>query len=276
MGGRVLLDTRVERLVRDEHGVTAVEALTPEGPVSFPCTHVISSMPLSSLLLSMDPPVPELDREAADGLGYRDFLTVALVIPEEAGFPDNWIYVHAAEAKVGRIQNFGSWSPDMVKEGRTCLGLEYFVDEGDELWNAADDDLVALATRELATLGLVSPDKVERGFVVRVPKAYPMYDETYQANVAVIRSWIADHTPNVYPAGRNGMHRYNNQDHSMVTALLSVENILGADNDIWSVNVEEDYHEEVQSPAPSRSGPRGTGRDAPIIPREAYRQVTVE
>ena len=142
--------------------------------------HVISSMPISALLRAMDPPPPAEVLAAADGLTYRDFLTVALVVPEEDGFPDNWIYVHAPDVRLGRIQNFGSWSPYLVKEGRTCLGLEYFVFEGDDLWTMADDDLVELGRRELGILGLVDPDKVEAGYVVRMPKAYPMYDDTLQ------------------------------------------------------------------------------------------------
>ena len=183
---------------------------------------------------------------AADGLKFRDFLTVALVVPEASGFPDNWIYIHDPNVEVGRIQNFGSWSPYLVKDGRTCLGLEYFVDEGDRLWNSADEDLVAQGTRELAALGLSQPSDVESGYVVRMPKAYPIYDYTYKSNVDVLRGWLAEHASNVYPVGRNGMHKYNNQDHSMYTAMLSVENMLGASHDIWSVNVEEEYHEEAK------------------------------
>jgi len=232
--------------------------------------HVISSMPFPHLLRAMDPPVPENVRAAADGLGFRDFLTVALVIPERDGFPDNWIYIHAPEVEVGRIQNFGSWSPYLVKDGRTCLGLEYFVFEGDEMWNKADDELIEQAKRELQVLGLVDPAVVEAGYVVRMPKAYPVYDEHYKANVAVLRSWLELHAPNVHPVGRNGMHKYNNQDHSMYTAMLTVENILGADNDIWTVNVEEEYHETGGPKGRPRTEGEGTGRDAPIIPRSAY------
>jgi UDP-galactopyranose mutase len=132
----------------------------------------------------------------------------------------------------------------MVKDGKTCLGLEYFVFEGDELWNSSDHDLVELGKSELGRLGLVRPERVEAGYVVRMPKAYPMYDDVYTEQVGVLRGWLAEHAPNVYPVGRNGMHKYNNQDHSMFTAVLSVDNILGADHDVWAVNVEKDYHEE--------------------------------
>jgi protoporphyrinogen oxidase len=210
---------------------------------------------------------------AADALKYRDFLTVALVVPVEAGFPDNWIYIHSPDVQVGRIQNFASWSPYMVKEGFTCLGLEYFVFEGDELWTMADDDLVALGARELERLGLARAADVSAGYVVRMPKAYPVYDEGYREAVDVLRGWIAQAAPNVHPVGRNGMHKYNNQDHSMLTALLSVENILdGAGHDVWAVNVDEDYHEEQTSTKRSGTGRPGasygaTGRDAPVLPR---------
>ena len=147
--------------------------------------------------------------------------------------------------EVGRVQNFGQWSPYLVKEGRTCLGLEYFVNIGDKLWNSSDEDLINQGIHELQVLGLVDPEVIEGGYVVRMPRAYPMYDNDYQKNVETIRSWLDTHAQNVYPVGRNGMHRYNNQDHSMLTAMLSVENIFGASHDIWQVNVEEDYHEEI-------------------------------
>jgi UDP-galactopyranose mutase len=212
----------------------------------------------------MDPPVPAEVKAAADGLSYRDFMTVALVVPMEYSFPDNWIYIHSPKVKVGRIQNFGSWSPYLIKEGRTCLGLEFFVFEGDEFWNSSDDDLIAQGKRELEVLGLVDADKVEAGYVVRMPKAYPVYDEDYRANVDLIRAWLAEHASNVHPVGRNGMHKYNNQDHSMYTAMLTVENIaLGGHHDIWAVNVEEEYHEEKAAEGPERGV---LVSDAPITP----------
>ena len=238
---------------------------------TFDCTHVVSSMPMGALLRAMDPPVPDDVRAAADGLSYRDFMTVALVVPLEYSFPDTWIYIHDPDVEVGRVQNFGSWSPYMVKEGRTCLGLEFWVHEGDEMWSKSDDDLVEQAKRELQHLGLVDPARVEAGYVVRVPKAYPVYDETYTDNVDVLRAWIAAETPNVYPTGRNGMHRYNNQDHSMLTAMLSVENIMaGATHDVWTVNVDAEYHEEHEDPSKNGS----TGRDAPVLPRAALDAAT--
>ncbi|MCB1282989.1 MAG: FAD-dependent oxidoreductase, partial [Microthrixaceae bacterium] len=166
---------------------------------------------------------------------------------------------------VGRIQNFRSWSPYMVKDGYTCLGLEYFVFEGDGMWTSTDEDLIELAKRELAILGLADPALITEGYVVRMPKAYPTYDEHYAANVEVMKAWLAANATNVHPVGRNGMHKYNNADHSMLTAMLTVENIAqGAHHDIWAVNVEEEYHEEKAA-----SSPQGTGRDAPVIPSTA-------
>jgi len=259
-GSKVIMQTAVTRVHHRDGRAVSVTAETEGVPTTYDATAVISSMPMSALLEAMDPPVPADVLAAARGLKYRDFITVALVVPEHYSFPDNWIYVHSPDVFVGRVQNFGSWSPYMVKPGRTCLGLEYFVSVGDDLWEMSDDDLVALGARELERIGLVDATQVEVGYVVRTPKAYPFYDGTYRANVDVMRGWIATNTPNVYPVGRNGMHKYNNQDHSMFTAMLSVDNIYGAHHDIWTVNVEQEYHEEG-----STTGTSGTGRAAPII-----------
>jgi protoporphyrinogen oxidase len=243
-GAKVVRDATVTA-IQHEHGrAVGVVSLTDGVPTVHECTDVVSSMPISALLRAMEPPVPAEVLAAADSLRYRDFITVALVIPEADGFPDNWIYVNDADVKVGRIQNFGRWSPYLVKDGRTCLGLELFVNEGDEWWTMADADLIENGKRELAQIGLLDPSKVEAGYVVRMPKAYPFYDAKYKEHVATLAAWLTEHAPNVYPVGRNGMHRYNNQDHSMLTAMLSVENIFGANHDIWGVNVEAEYHEE--------------------------------
>ncbi|HZU72576.1 MAG TPA: NAD(P)/FAD-dependent oxidoreductase [Acidimicrobiales bacterium] len=274
-GSTLAMGTTVASVQHRDGRAVAVLAIGPDGETTrYRADHVVSSMPLTELVQSMDPPAPAEVLEAADGLSYRDFLTVALVVPESAGFPDNWIYVHSPEVRLGRIQNFGSWSPFLVKDGRTCLGLEYFVFEGDDLWESSDEELVRLGTDELGRLGLVRPEDVEAGYVVRMPKAYPVYDEGYQDRVMVLRRWLEENAANVHPVGRNGMHRYNNQDHSMYTAMLTVENMLGAHHDIWSVNVEAEYHEESSAPAgaPSSNGkgamsPAGTGRDAPVLPR---------
>jgi protoporphyrinogen oxidase len=271
-GCKVLMNTRVVAINHHDGRAVSVLAEAADGArTEYPCDHVISSMPISQLLQAMEPDAADTAIRAADDLRYRDFLTVALVVPERFSFPDNWIYVHSKEVKVGRIQNYGSWSPYLVKEGRTCLGLEFFVFEGDETWNTPDEELIELGKRELAVLGLVDPTKVEAGYVVRMPKAYPFYDEYYKANVARIVEWLEDCAPNVYPVGRNGMHRYNNQDHSMLTAMLTAENIAtGSHHDVWSVNVEEEYHEEASGTDDPRVGTRGTGRDAPVISRSAY------
>ena len=269
-GGDVRMETRATAVHLEDGRAVAVTVESGGSTTRIPASHVISSMPFTALARVMDPPVPAEVAAAADDLHYRDFLTVALVVPESRGFPDNWIYIHSPDVQVGRIQNFGSWSPFLVKDGRTCLGMEYFVFEDDELWSSRDDDLIAMATKELAAIGLVDPSDVEAGYVVRMPKAYPVYDEVYADKVDVLRRWFEANAPNVHPVGRNGMHKYNNQDHSMYTAMLSVENIHGAHHDIWSVNVEEEYHET----ADNRDGSgtpvgAGTGRDAPILPRRA-------
>jgi protoporphyrinogen oxidase len=244
-GTKVVFDSLVNKIEHADGRAFAVTAESNGVTNRYECTDVISSMPISALLEAMDPPVPAEVIKAAESLRYRDFMTVALVVPEEYGFPDTWIYIHDPDVEVGRIQNFSSWSPYLVKDGRTCLGLEFFVQEGDEMWTKSDADLVEQGKRELQHLDLVEAGKVEDGYVVRMPKAYPFYDWEYKANVDILRKWLEEHAPNVHPVGRNGMHRYNNQDHSMYTAMLTVENIYGAAHDVWSVNVEEEYHEEV-------------------------------
>ncbi len=246
-GSTVLMESPVIAIRHADGVATAVVSSGPDGLVEHPCSHVVSSMPMPLLLKAMDPPPPADVVAAADGLTFRDFLTVALVVPEADGFPDNWIYVHSPDVELGRVQNFGSWSPYMVKDDRTCLGLEYFVNEGDKLWTMDDADLIELGKNEMHQLGLLDPTRVQEGYVVRMPKAYPMYDAGYTDRVEVLKAWLAENAPNVYPVGRNGMHKYNNQDHSMYTAMLTVENILGANHDIWAVNVEEEYHEEASA-----------------------------
>ena len=243
-GTKVILNSRVTETHHANGRAVAVTTETDGVPTRYECTHVISSMPIGMLLQSMRPHVPEAVSAAADALRYRAHITVALVLPETDSFPDNWIYINDPNVKVGRVQNFGRWSPYLVKDGRTCLGLELFVDEGDEWWTKSDSELIEIGTRELEQIGLIDGADVESGYVVRMPRAYPFYDAEYQAHVAVLADWLAQHVPNVYPVGRNGMHRYNNQDHSMLTAMLSVENVFGAHHDIWTVNVDAEYHEE--------------------------------
>ena len=251
-GGTIVMHATAEVIRHDAGKVTEIVVRTAEGEMTMPASGgVISSMPLGHLVNALEPAPPADVLEAASTLTHRDFLTVAITVPEDAAFPDNWIYIHAPDVEVGRVQNFRSWSPQMVPEsGKTCLGLEYFVTEGDELWTSSDDDLVALGTAEMERLGLLEPGVVEQGFVVRMPKAYPMYDASYHDNVDVLRGWLDANVTNVHPVGRNGMHRYNNQDHSMYTAMLTVENIVdGTSHDVWEVNVEAEYHEEVAEEA---------------------------
>jgi protoporphyrinogen oxidase len=256
-GSTVEFDARVTKIEHHDGRAVAVTSTRDGVETRHECTDVISSMPISQLLEAMDPPVPDDVLKAARSLRYRDFMTVALVVPENFGFPDTWIYIHDPDVEVGRIQNFSSWSPYLVKDGRTCLGLEFFVQEGDEMWTKSDADLVEQGKRELAHLHLVDPEKVEAGYVVRMPKAYPFYDWVYKQNVQVLRDWLGAHAANVHPVGRNGMHRYNNQDHSMYTAMLTVENLFGANHDVWSVNVEEEYHEEARHEEGPAEAPQG-------------------
>ena len=272
-GSTVEMETTVVGVRHADGRATGVVARRSDGSVvEHACTDVISSMPISQLLEAMDPPVPDDVKAAAADLRYRDYLIVALVLPAQVvDFDDNWIYIHDPDVRTMRIQNFGSWSPYMVKEGWNTLGLEYTVWEGDEEWNADDEWLIERAKRELEQLGLARAGEVGAGYVVRQPKAYPIYDDRYRANVDVLRAWLAEHVANVHPVGRNGMFRYNNQDHSMFTAMLTVENIMtGSAHDVWEVNVEEEYHEEQLSGG-SRSGvpgSHGTGRDAPVLRRD--------
>jgi protoporphyrinogen oxidase len=217
----------------------------------FPAEHVISTMPVRSLVRAIEPRPPEHVRAAGEGLRYRDFIAVALILNREALFPDNWIYIHTPGVKVGRIQNFNNWSAAMVPEpGRTCLGMEYFCFKGDGLWDAADADLIRQASTELEALGLAKASDVVDGAVIRMPKAYPIYDGEYRGYLDTVREFI-DPIANLHTVGRNGMHKYNNQDHSMLTAMMAVWNMQGAQHDIWSVNTDFEYHEEQRLEPPS-------------------------
>ncbi len=231
--------------IRHEAGrVTEIVAESEDGERVVAVDGVLSSIPLSELILSLDPAPPHDIVNAAKRLRYRDFCLVALVIDDEQPFPDNWIYLHDPGTRAGRVQNFGAWSPDMVRPGTTCLGAEYFCSEGDEIWEMDTDDAVALATKELAGIGLLDPAKVVDGVKVRVPRAYPMYDKGYREAVLILRGYLAGFE-NLETFGRNGLHRYNNQDHSMWTAILATLNHLdGTDYDVWSVNADDEYHEE--------------------------------
>jgi protoporphyrinogen oxidase len=241
LGGEVRLGWPAERLIVDGSRVVAVQS----GGERVQPAHVISSLPLRTAVAITSPEVPVAVSAAARGLRYRDFLTVALVIEGRDLFPDNWIYVHEPAVRVGRIQNYRSWSPWMVPDpANASVGLEYFCFEGDELWSRSDGDLLALATREIAQLRLADPARVRGGYVARVPKAYPIYDSDYAQRILTIRGWL-ETVDNLQQIGRNGLHRYNNSDHSSLTAMRAVENLLsGASHDIWAVNAESVYHEQ--------------------------------
>jgi protoporphyrinogen oxidase len=273
-GTQVLTETRATT-IRHADGLaySVVSQNCERGTEAFSCSAVISSMPISELVSIMEPPPPDLVLDSARDLRYRDFYTVALVVPAEAvPWTDNWIYIHDPNVRTMRIQNFGSWSPFLVKEGKNVLGLEYTMFRNDPVWSIPDEELIEQAKNELDFLGLVPRDAIETGYVVREPDAYPIYDDRYKANVDVIRAWLDANVQNVHPVGRNGMFRYNNQDHSMYTAMLTVENIVdGTSHDIWEVNVEEEYHEEEVSSR--HGGSLGTGRDAPVLPRSALDAV---
>ncbi len=242
--GQVLMGHALGQLASDGEGGWRLSTEGPDGKTVIAAKHAISSAPMRELARRMHP-LPETTPQASD-LKYRDFLTVALMIKSEDLFPDNWIYIHDSKVKVGRVQNFRSWSPEMVPDPDVaCVGLEYFCFEGDGLWSMADEDLVELGKREMAILGLVDPAKVIGGAVVRQEKAYPVYDGEYAANVDAMRRELEAKYPTLHLVGRNGMHRYNNQDHAMMTAMLSVENILAGERiyDTWCVNEDAEYHE---------------------------------
>jgi protoporphyrinogen oxidase len=208
--------------------------------------HLLSSMPMRQLVHGLRPKVSDQALHAADSLKYRDFLTVAVILKDRQQFDDNWIYIHDPKVKVGRVQNFKSWSPEMVPDPElNCYGLEYFCFEGDGLWAASDQELIELAKKELAQIGLAKPEDIIDGCVVRQRKAYPVYDDDYATHVETIRAELEERFPTLYLVGRNGMHKYNNQDHAMMTAMLCVENILAGRKvyDLWRVNQDAEYHE---------------------------------
>jgi len=251
-GGEILMGSKLAALSRDpKTGLwTIAVRACGEQVQTFTARHVISSAPLTELVAALAP-APACAAAAA-GLRYRDFLTVALIVEKPDLFPDNWIYIHEPAVKVGRIQNFRSWSPEMVPDpSRSCLGLEYFCFEGDRLWSAGDGELIGLAKKELEQIGLATWNEVKDGCVVRVRKAYPIYDDGYRTRVKAIRGELVERLPGLHLVGRNGMHKYNNQDHAMMTAMLTVRNILAGRTvyDIWNVNEDAEYLEEGTSGA---------------------------
>ncbi len=244
-GNAVDMDRKVEAIEHDGSAVTALVARDSTGKrIRYTGEHFVSTLPIRTLIRSMQPAAPEAVIRAAESLKYRDFLTVVLIADRAETFPDTWIYIHEPDVRLGRVQNFKNWSPDLVPDpSKTSLGLEYFCFEGDDLWTMPDADLIALGRREIDAIGLVKASEVIDGCVVRMPKAYPVYDDAYREHLGVIRGWLKS-LPNLELAGRNGMHKYNNQDHSMMTAVLAARNILGLGHfDTWKVNTDAEYHE---------------------------------
>jgi protoporphyrinogen oxidase len=257
MGGKVLLGQRVTGCRYDASSRTWT--VTTDGGEIFSGEHVISSMAIQGLARAIEPKFSAPAMRAAQSLKYRDFLTVGLILKDRDAFSDNWIYIHDPRVKVGRIQNYKSWSPEMVPDAEhCCYGLEYFCFEGDGTWNMQDADLIELAKRELQQIGLAQVEDIIDGYVIRQVKAYPVYDDEYATHVAAVRAEVDQRCPNLHLVGRNGMHKYNNQDHAMMTAILTARNIIaGAQHyDVWQVNQDAEYHEAGGAGEQSVSGLR--------------------
>lgn len=250
-GGEVRMRSRATRLLWEGRRVQGVEVTERSADGADhryieAADHVLNTMALTDLIAAFDPPPPEPVRAAAARLRYRDFLIVTLILDHPDPFPDNWVYIHSSEVKVGRIQNFRAWSAEMMPNSRQAsIGMEYFCHEGDGLWAMSDADLIELGAAELEQLGLAPKASVVDGSVIRQVKAYPVYDGEYGEALDVIAGWLGQFE-NFQTIGRNGLHRYNNQDHSMLTGMLAARNILGERHDVWTVNVERSYHEEFE------------------------------
>jgi protoporphyrinogen oxidase len=245
-GATLRLGQEVVRIERTANRLSAAVVAAPGGTERIAGEHVITSIPLRALVARLDPAAPEAVRRAADRLRHRDYLTVCLILRRAHLFHDNWIYVHDPSVQVARIQNYKNWSPDMVPDpSRTSLGLEYFCKQGDGLWSRSDAELVELAARELEAIGLARDGDVEDGCVFRVKEAYPVYDATYRENLEVVRAFLAG-LANCQTIGRNGLHRYNNQDHAVLSGLLAARNLLGGRRyDVWNIGTEAEYLEEA-------------------------------
>ncbi|WP_243714058.1 NAD(P)/FAD-dependent oxidoreductase [Nostoc sp. 106C] len=243
-GSQVSLNTKVTRIQREGTNIKSITVQQDGKICKITGEHFISTMPVTILVNHLDPPAPDDVIQAAKSLNYRNFIIVSLIIDAKDLFPDNWIYVHSSEVKVGRIQNFKNWSAAMVPDAnKTCLGMEYFCSDGDDIWTMSDSELLDLATSEVARLGIANANIVEDGVVLRQAKAYPVYDRDYRQHLQVIQKFLA-RFDNMQTIGRNGMHRYNNQDHSMLTGMLAVRNLLGEKHNLWEVNTERSYYEE--------------------------------
>ncbi len=260
-GVQIVLNAPVERLRWRAGRIVAAEA----GGRAWEGSHFISSVAIRDLIEKFEPRAPEPLQGVGEKLKYRDFITVALMVRASEVFPDNWIYLQEPGVIAGRVQNYKNWSPEMTPNPEmTCLGVEYFCSEGDTLWNRPDAELIELAKQEMADLGLVRADRVVDGAVVRMPKAYPVYDRGYQQGLAVVRDFLAS-VPNLQLIGRNGMHRYNNQDHSMLTGILAARNVAGSHFDLWNLNLDKDYLEE--GPLISGAELAALEKSQPLVPR---------
>ena len=262
-GGQVVMGLGVTGASWDAvAGLWTVTAEDASGKAqTFTAHHLISSAPIRELIPGLTPTVEPQVKTAAEALRYRDFMVVALIVKDRNVFDDNWIYIHDPDVKVGRIQNFKSWSPEMVPDpALNCYGMEYFCFDGDDLWTMADEKLIELGKRELVKLNLAKAEDIIDGAVVRQHKAYPVYDDAYQDHVTTIQIGLSAQFPALHLIGRNGMHKYNNQDHAMMTGLLTAENIIAERPlwDTWAVNQDAEYHEEG-----SKSGHATTERDVP-------------
>jgi hypothetical protein len=243
-GGQIWLNSEVVSITHHDGLLQSVKWYNGNQTKEIPVRHVISSMPLSLLVARLVPKPPEEVLAAASNLSYRAFSLVGLIVDKKDLFPDQWIYVHSPDVRVGRIQNFKNWSAAMVLDDqKTSVGMEYFCTEGDDVWTMSDAELINMAAHELSKLGLAEVDDVIDGFVVRQPRAYPVYDNGYSSHLDVIRDFLRT-IDNLQTIGRNGMHRYNNMDHSMLTGALAAQNVSGAHHNLWQVNEEEAYLEE--------------------------------
>jgi protoporphyrinogen oxidase len=283
LGGEVLLDRHVTDCRFDSaRGVWVVSARDRNGTVEEFCgEHLVSSMPMRELVAQVRPELSAEVKRAGQNLRYRDFITVGLIVRDRGRFTDNWIYIHDPSLQVGRVQNYKAWSPEMVPDPEYCsYGLEYFCFDGDGLWNSPDAQLIALATTEIRKLHLADGADIVDGCVIRERKAYPVYDDSYQQNVDKIRGEIEKRFPTLHLVGRNGMHRYNNQDHAMMTAMLTAKNILtGARQyDVWAVNQDAEYHEagaageqatSEQTHVPVKNNTKASGHRFGAVPGQA-------
>jgi protoporphyrinogen oxidase len=245
--GEVRMNVEVIRILRQKNRVTGLIIHENGVEKEIPGQAFVSSMPISELIKKIEPAPPPEILAAAENLKHRDFLTVCLIVDQQNLFPDNWIYVHVPNVRVARIQNYKNWSEAMIPDStQTSLGMEYFCNQGDELWSMEDRDLVALARREVDAIGLASSEKVIDGCVYRLANAYPVYDSTYASSLKTVRSFC-DELENLRTIGRNGLHRYNNMDHSMLTGMLATRMlVLGEQHDLWSINAEQEYLEQTE------------------------------